>query len=486
MTKTRQVGIRDWSAKKALLKALYCVGNNKALVQEVVEGWPWIKEDRDVKNAVEKCYDTFRRWDRSKPSGERSHQFWNQIISDKFSGVSKSRLWSCSIVEFVGYCIHLPDIKIAVDDVIRDSDACLDEDTKNLLRKQVDERSQDLPTIEPILEMSSAIEHYCMHCHTATNFEGPEEGLRRGRIQSGQFFNIPASTKAWAALVESKGYGMYLDCLLSLKKMVQSDCWKDVVGSGAYDVAVTLAGGGSPEKDWVLATNVLGASNGQGLGLEYMIIDISRYMIHESAKSLHRRLVKNGLNRQVQVSWWNDDILTLDVRFPRPARWKSVVWALLGGTIGNMSEFDFFRSIAGPSKAGDLLVIGIDTFDAESAKEFEERIHSQYPCKETDALLLAPLEITAAGPRGDGVSVKVSFPAQQDESEYSDVPKSRTAVFSIPSVAAGNGDTVLAVSTRYAIEEFLEYARQFGWEHLGAATSSSNSTFRQLMLRRVK
>ncbi len=198
---------------------------------------------------------------------------------------------------------------------------------------------------------------------------------------------------------------------------------------------MTLAGGGSPEKDWVLATSLLEASRNQDHLLEYMIIDISTYMIQESARTLYRRIVKNDLHRRINLCWENKDVLMLDVRFRRPLAWKSAVWALLGGTIGNMQERDLFRSIDKPSKVGDLLVVGVDTLDTETPDQLEERMSAEYRCKELDALLLTPLGL-AGKPAEDEPLVKVSVAAKEDESRYSDVPNSLTAVFTGPSLAA--------------------------------------------------
>lgn len=96
-----------------------------------------------------------------------------------------------------------------------------------------------------------------MRGHLRMNFEGPQTGIDNGRVQSTQFYQIPEAAKAWANMVDSENYRMYLDCFISLKELVKSEHWKLAVGNDKYDVAVTLGGGGSPEKDWVIATSLL-------------------------------------------------------------------------------------------------------------------------------------------------------------------------------------------------------------------------------------
>jgi hypothetical protein len=246
-----------------------------------------------------------------------------------------------------------------------------------------------------------------------------------------------------------------------------------------------LGGGGSPEKDWVMATSLLGASG----KLDIVMVDISHYMIHGSISHLRRRLAKDGLSQNVTV--WNGvcDFLKLDELFVRRKEWQHVVWNILGGTIGNVSEREFFRSIKGPSRVGDLLVVGLDTLDGLSDKEFEQRMADQYRSREVDDLLLSPVRWIAPERQIDDperrVTVSVAGGAGRGN-PHSDVPNTRTVVCSTSPPAATGPATILATSTRYRLEDFLIYARRFGWEHLGTQQASSVSTFRQLLLRRVE
>jgi len=480
-TEAQTTGIRDWSAKQALLRALYDVGNNKSLVVRIVEGWA--ATDHEVGDLIDKCYDTFRRWKKSLPTNENSQRFWRDIKTDRKVEVKLTRLWKSSITEFVEFFKDDAEIEQAVADLIVDHRADLDDDTKEQLKSRVQFGSKRSASTNA----ETLLNEYNLRAHTPMTHEGPQTGIQNGHIQSTMFYNVPESAKAWTALIESKNYRMFLDCLLSLKLLVESDHWKHAVGSGKYNAAVTLGGGGSPEKDWVITKSLVAALKDQGARLQYFINDISPFMFEHSVRFLQRRLKKDQISQRIDIVFDWCDFLKLDVMFRRP-ECDAVVWALLGGTIGNVSELNFFRSINGRSRAGDLFIVGVDTIASNSLDMFEKRMNTEYRCPELDALLLTPIQGAAAEIGVDSTVVNVSVQAYEDggTDNYSNVPSSQTAIFSTPSPAEEESTTVLAFSTRYVLEDFLAYACGFGWEHLGTTVAPQNSTFRQLLLRRVQ
>ena len=477
---TYQTGICDWSAKKALLRAFYDVLSDKALVQAVVEAW--VKEDHDLLDVVEDHYSRFVKWHKSMPMGSKSQKFWLQIIDDQNPKAGRTQLWSSSITEFIDFFEDHSAIKEAVLELLADSRASLDSETKTKLQNRF--KLEDELEVNVPLDAGAMHQEYNLRGHLPMTFEGPQTGIHNGCVQSTQFYQVPEAAKAWAAMVDSENYRMYLECLLSLKELVKSKHWNAAVRSGTYNAAVTLGGGASPEKDWVIATSLFAALKEPKSKLTYVLNDISTFMIQHSARFLERRLAKEQLCEQIKIVYDWSDFLQLDLLFRRPDC-QAIVWAILGGTIGNVSELNFFRSINGPSKPGDLLVVGVDTIDNESVERFEERMITEYRSRELDALLLTPMSDTV-GLDGEEPVVKVTVQAYVDAASFnrSNVPNSRTAVFSSP--LPGKPDlTILAYSTRYVLEDFLAYARQFGWECLGTTPAPSESTFRQLLLRRA-
>jgi len=213
-------------------------------------------------------------------------------------------------------------------------------------------------------------------------------------------------------------------------------------------------------------------------------------MINESAKVLSRRLRKKNLAERVHAAYRVCDFLRLDEQFQRQYGWQSVVWTLLGGTIGNVpAEREFFRSINSPSRVGDLLVLGIDTIDNAPEVPLEDRLNAEYRSKELDDLLLTPVHSPMKGVGSNTVDpvVNVTVTGHHQDNPHSDVANTRTAVFSTPVFHNGQErESTLATSTRYVSEDFIAYARRFGWDHLGTARASSESTFQQLLFQRVE
>jgi len=459
-------GIHDWAAKRAFLRAAYDETSDKALIVRIADTWVKPEEKLDF---VERCYDTFRKWDRGLPKGERSKQLWTWIIQNAGLNVKAPVLWACSIEEFIE---HFPPAEVnvaaAVAQLIADPRASLDEDTLARLKQRFVRAHSGDPDVADTL-----FPRYHVGYSERMHLEGPHTGIAKGHITGSQFYVVPEAATAWSALVDSEGYRMYLECLLSLKSLVGSRAWLRAIEDGRHQVAVMLGGGGSPEKDWVIATSLLRGAK----AVHLVITDISQPMLHHSVAPLRRRLAGANLEQRVTLSWDCYDFLLLDQQFVRGQSWQSVVWTLLGGTIGNVRETQFFRSINGRARAGDLLIVGIDTIESTEAEELEARVAAHYRNKELDDLLLTPLRSLGEAPQ----SVTVTLEGDRRANEHSDVPNSRTAVFSI---TRDGSRLVLAVSTRYVLQEFLLHAERFGWEHVATEKSGPESTFRQLLFRK--
>lgn len=475
----RPAGIHHWPAKRAFLRAVYDAASDKALVLSVIDTWV-VKHDKE--DFRDKCYDTFRRWGHNRPTGPRSLNFWKWIIENHGLRAKMRQLWSCSIVDFVGFFPPAEaDVALAVAQLVGDQDAQLDAQTQEELRKRFVKG-----TVPDGMGDGAVIPEYSVGCSESLRFTGTRTGIRRGHIEHKEFYMEPEAAAAWTALIDTEHYRMYLDCLLSLKELVDSETWLKAIQDGRHHAAVILGGGGSPEKDWAVASSLLRATP----ELDFVLTDISFYMINESAKVLCRRLRKNKLVDRVHATYKVCDFLVLEDQFCRRDGWQSVVWTLLGGTIGNVpKERDFFRSIKGPSRVGDLMVLGIDTVDTASEEELANRMSAEYRSKEVDAFLLNPIPDRMRGEatHEPGPVVNVTVGGDCHGNSYSDVPNARTAIFSTPLLWNGQEEeTVLTTSTRYVAEDFIAYARRFGWIHLETAKASPESTFHQLLLERVE
>jgi hypothetical protein len=458
-------GIRDWEAKRFVLRSLFGVASDKGLVEDIsIEFKLGLGEDRlDV---VRRLYDTYRRWNQNLPTGAWSLEFWRRVIADQKLRVRSQTLWTSGIVDFIGYFPDDTDRQNAVKEILADQPGLIDLDTQAALKEKYLSSSAVVVSVSP-QELNG---QYQIVSNEHVNFEGPNSGLVEGSVRVDQFYNCPESAKAWIELIDAARYQMYLDCLVSLRRMSETASWKEAHSNNGDRVLVSLGGGGSPEKDVVLFESIVKLLQ-QDQKLMYFVSDISPFMLHQTAKALLRLVVKNGIAPKVDLRFHINDFLKLQRTFSRPKGNGTITWTLLGGTIGNVNELQFFQSINGPSQRDDLLLIGIDTLrDGETNEEFQGRMEQQYNSKETESLLLAPM----FRGQNQGVtdsSVRLSFPKKSDESKYSNVPNSKTVAFH-------HGDCCIARSTRYVFDEFLSFVNDLGWRLRHSEKPSEDSSYR--------
>lgn len=458
----QHVGIRDWDAKKALLKQIYCTPTDKAFFGALIKECHKAAPERSPR--LDAVLDAQRKWVASRPIKTEYLALWDFIVRDLGLQCNGAQLITSTFERFIDLLGTqvLPEYAAVLID---DPSAPLSEAQRDKLRAVI--------AGAPAAASAANDGEYSVLCDLNTHHEGPLSALKDGRWSVSRFYNAPEAARAWFRLVDSRNYRMYMDCVSSLEVLVATPEWNRALLGRRYNATVSLAGGGSPEKDLVLARSILRVLD-DGREVEYRLVDMSLFMIQESLRLLLPRRDLQRIRLTAKVA----NILELEKELSRPAHWDSVVWALLGGTIGNLPERDFFRSLRGPSRSGDLLVIGLDTHDGESWANFEERMTKQYKCTELDALLQAqPLGIG----QEDGPIVEVGVRQRDDGDQEHNVRGSWIAEFKYRS----DGRRRVMGSTRYTLKEFLAFAQDIGgWAHL-ATTPATDSTFRQLLLRRI-
>ena len=476
------LGVKDWPLKLEFLAALYLCEGSAGLMDAVAADWSWTNEQ--LHNEARLLKDTARKWDPScdkpsRPRGKRSMLFWKTVIQDAEIDALPTTLINLGILDFVklfhkhdefakavGVLSSMPDASIALE-----------------LRAQL----RDLAPVEYSSSDNSRASDdaaYAIWFYDDLNFEGPDEGVGIGRIGGSQFYTVPAAVKAWGAIVDSDHYPTYLDCIAGLRGLLDTKEWKDLVALGTADAVIALAGGGSPEKDWVLMKSLADTTKVEKL--EYRIVDISPYMIHRAARLLRERLRKYSLADRFCLTWRCENILNLDERgrFNRCASWGNAIWTLLGGTLGNLNECAFFRSLSAPSKPGDILVVGVDTCEGLDLEDWAQNMVSRYESKELDELLLAPFRGVLNRNDSEPI-VKARVVPKEEARMFTEISNSPTVTFTAD-IRGENRPAVLAHSTRYDVEALVKFAAKYSWRHLRTVAAPNNSTFRQLLLQRIE
>jgi hypothetical protein len=466
MSSTSLKGIRDFKAKQKLLVELIPSSNFAAFLvkthKDYNESLPLDDERRlneqHLRQAAQKWSQTLAR--PVNPQGKYL-RYWEWILNVRIGleRVTAHDFFKASFIEFFcilrdqlqGFFSNTASIR-ALKCIYDDGKSTLPEDQRATLKGFVDElddrtTSPDFGHVETPLD---------------AEFEGLQSGISAGQLWPWHCFLTPESARQWNALVENGNYAMYSACLATLDELLRSKQWRQAIARGAYNVGVALAGGGSPEKDALLAGALAESTQYK---VQYCLIDVSHEMMTHSQRIMTRLL---RLPDKVQLlPGKRIDILKLHRYSPRRPEWSGVVWAILGGTIGNLPEGQFFESISAPSRPGDLMIIGLDTHDGETWSKFQKRIRTQYKGEEVYDLLLE-------GRRGQNQSVQIKF-----RKDVGDIPDSWIAEF----WARCDNQKVVVTSTRYLLEGFVKFAWDKGWEHLHTVEAES-STFRQLLLRR--
>src|SRR5687768_1927023 len=112
--------ITDWPAKRAFLRAVYDATSDRGLVFSVIDHWV---DKHDKAEFGEKCYQTFKRWGPSRPTGPDSVNFWNWIIQNHALQAKSLQLWTCTITEFIDlFPPAEADVHLAVTQLLCDED----------------------------------------------------------------------------------------------------------------------------------------------------------------------------------------------------------------------------------------------------------------------------------------------------------------------------------------------------------------------------
>jgi hypothetical protein len=256
------------------------------------------------------------------------------------------------------------------------------------------------------------------------------------------------------------------------------------------DGAVVLGGGGAPEKDMVLINSLLNSTAGKSARVHYVLVDVSFYMLVYSYRFLDSVLRKQGARKRVALEMVVCDIMDLrGARNQLRRNGKNVTWFIPGGTLGNLNESQFFRSIEYKSEADDLLVVGAECFSEESRDKLLSELETQYDMSD-DAIrnfATAPLRSSwhdlGVEESLDEVVKKIELRILSgDDNVYSQVPGAITIE---GSVKIDGSKVVLFTSSRYTEEGLLKIAYGRGFKHETSVESPLNKNFKQLVFRRT-
>jgi len=246
-----------------------------------------------------------------------------------------------------------------------------------------------------------------------------------------------------------------------------------------------LCGGGSPSKDLVIINGLLDQPDLPDGQVDYVILDVSPWMLFSSSWYLEETLpgVRGGERvRIIPVCGDVQGMEQLDV-FSRGA--GRTLFAITGGTIGNLSETRFFERLGRVARDDDLLIISADCLDGTAGHA--EKLISKYNHSEMQRFiapaihaLIREFELEESFNQAfKRVRVNV---AEGDEA-LSDVPGSAAVTLT---ATIGDREIVIVSSTRYIPENLELFARSWGWEKVDTVASPLNPSFNQFLFRKAR
>lgn len=310
------------------------------------------------------------------------------------------------------------------------------------------------------------------------------EALKIRRLDQKLHYLTPSAEGHWRAVVSSGAYMQYEECKLALYKLFndeQDHTLPDFFHNGA-DGAVML-GCGAGAKDELIIQGILDC--GGPASIYYGLVDVSPYMLDSAAYRLKEVLRANGLEGRVHILPLRYDFVDsfhgAGKKLRRPNR--NVAWFLPGGTLGNLDEDRFFRSIVREGRSGDLVVVGVETVGSGEVVLEKEVLRKKYDIPAVRQFVSEPLrDLMKYAQVEESPQIKVDTVPNEREptNPFSCVEKSVSVEVWVD--LAGHHMTLLT-STRYDEKELIRYAEDRGIAWQASISSPLNERFRQLVFR---
>jgi hypothetical protein len=338
---------------------------------------------------------------------------------------------------------------------------------------------------EPVHDLT-AMDHDHLHSFT--------ESVEDRRLDQRLYYMNADSADVWHRLINAGDYRQYDWCRESLRVLIRSEAWAAAVADGTLESIVMLGGGGSASKDVEMLSALVEAGYRQGAKRKtrYLLLDISQHMLSASfrpVKQYFRREPK--ADPLLTVRGFVADMMSLG-RIKRLLRESTSrnAWFITGGTIGNCSEKALLTSIERAALPGDLLAVGIDTYDSSDRERASAAILEKYRPEMMHDFLRTPVGVLVhhldrdLSPTALRSAIKPVIVNGKDKG-YSDIRGALTAEVRLD--LDDDDAYTLLTSTRYDQRAFTTWLEARGWETLGVFTSPDPaSTFRQVLARRLE
>lgn len=465
-------GVRDWDAKRVVMRVLLNAYTDVDMVDTIYQ-------DDSVK--ADRVKDKFRKWGASTPQSGESKEFWNLLVQNLgcVSGTTGYQLVRVPIGEFLEL-LPEDDRPIALNALVAEGFSSGGAPQK-LLPPGVHVRTLDGTFPAGMTEPPSSFRPIMIP--TTGRFDTMFDGVRAGRVNEKHYYLTPEAALTWNALVRAESYPTYDQCKSGLRSLVEGPAWAELVSERTVTSAVMLCGGGSPSKDLVIINALLGQDALADEVVDYVILDVSPWMLFSSSWYLEETLPGVRGGDRVRIIPVCGDVQGMERLNVFSRGTGRTLFAITGGTIGNLSEKRFFDRLDRIACEGDLLIISADCLDgaaghaAKLIAKYDHREMQRFIAPAIHALIREYDLEESFNQAFKRVNVKV---AEGDEA-LSDVPGSAAVTLT---AGVGGREIVIVSSTRYVPENLVAFGDAEGWEHVTTVASPLNPFFKQFLFRK--
>lgn len=283
------------------------------------------------------------------------------------------------------------------------------------------------------------------------------------------------SAQNWKALTKAYNrYPTFRYCLETLSVFVSSEWFSKSLACGQI-ASVVMLGAGSPQKDMVILDRFAQSSSyNDKHPLNYVVVDTSAYMILETVKDL-RAFGGERYKTFVNMVTVQADFMKLQHIHDRLADQsvslrgdgRSLVFFIPGGTISNVDEEQFMKSVRAASVRGDLLVIGVEFIDETDREGYKAKLKTKYDHEELRRLVIPPVFWALSDKEKNEVIAERGQKFIGVEILEEEGPSSLRHLVTVSITAKIEGQSVtLATANRYRKEEFISFVSQYGFQPL--------------------
>ena len=177
----------------------------------------------------------------------------------------------------------------------------------------------------------------------------------------------------WLVICKREKYRFYKDSLSLLRKHVKDLASHCVDALDTKEIDIVSLGSGNGEKD-----NILLREFSRGLNkseyIYYYPVDISDTLIEEAVRnSLGKGIDKSKIRLKALLADFTNLSAIQGYYEERPS---NNLFSILGNTLGNADEMDIVSSVADGMLSGDLVLIEVDTSDANDQDPFLRDINN--------------------------------------------------------------------------------------------------------------